>query len=133
MKKYIMGLLLSGIIFSVYGTNLSTGPEENLTPLSPDVPPAPSTGCARWKQICYKKTYCTNRQGLREGCYRCVNTSQFGFHLYPREMERTSCNQDTVDYLQTMGYRCYMPYKNSPCLHTAEQEVCDWTCADSSN
>lgn len=131
MSKVMTGIVLLSVTFSIYATSLSTSPEENLTPPSSDIKPAPSTGCKQWKQICYKKTYCTYREGLREGCYRCVNYNQFGFHLYPREMERTSCNQDTVDYLQTMGYRCYQPYKNSPCLRTTEQEVCDWTCADS--
>ena len=128
MKKIVSGMFLFFVTLTINATTLTTSKEQNLTP--PSQPPAPTTRCKNWKQIFYKKTYCAYRQGLREGCYRCVNYNQFGFHLYPREMERTSCNQNTVDYLRTMGYRCYMPYNNSPCLRTVQRELCDWTCAD---
>lgn len=129
MIALTIGMILLPTCFDVVATTLVTSPQENLTP--PTEKPAPTTGCAEWKQICYQKTYCTFRQGLREGCYRCVNYIKFAVPIYPREMERTSCNRDTVDYLKTMGYRCYQPYNNSPCLRTVQKEVCDWTCADS--
>ena len=90
---------------------------------------APYEKCIKWKEVCHKKLSCAQRSPLRsEGCFRCVKPSQFGVHVYPRQMDRKTCNVDTADFLTTMGYRCYHPYESTPCLRTIEQNYCDSVC-----
>ena len=86
--------------------------------------------CLRWKDVCYQKKYCFQREQLRNGCYRCVKPGHYGFHVYPRQVERQTCNLATVDYLRNMGYNCYKNYESSPCLQTREKEICDSTCVE---
>ncbi|OGT43905.1 MAG: hypothetical protein A3F13_04870 [Gammaproteobacteria bacterium RIFCSPHIGHO2_12_FULL_40_19] len=91
----------------------------------------PYEKCIRWKQVCHKKLFCAQRSPLRsEGCFRCVKPSQFGPHLYPRQLDRKTCSAETADYLVTMGYRCYHPYESTPCLRTIEQNYCDSECVE---
>ncbi len=133
MKRCILGLLLLVTLSCFSEDNIPDLPsaaDDTLQTSTSYVQSAPTTGCVKWKTMCYQKTYCTNRSGHRTGCYRCVNMNQNGFHLYPREMERTSCNLVTVDYLRTMGYRCYRPYNTGPCLHTVQKQICDAACDD---
>lgn len=87
--------------------------------------------CTEWKEVCYKKQFCTQRSPMREngGCYRCVKPgSQVGFHVYPRELDRKTCNENTAQYLSSMGYRCYHPYESTACQRSIEREYCDSVC-----
>lgn len=89
----------------------------------------PYEKCVQWKEVCHKKLFCAQRSGLRsEGCFRCVKPSQFGSHLYPRQMDRQTCRAETASFLITMGYRCYHPYESMPCLRTIERNYCDSEC-----
>ena len=84
--------------------------------------------CLKWKRVCYQKEHCTQRESGRASCYRCVRQQHYGFHLYPRQIDRNTCNFRTAHYLVTMGYRCYQPYGSPPCNRTAKSEFCDWRC-----
>lgn len=87
--------------------------------------------CLEWKQVCHKKQNCVQRSGMREsgGCYRCVKPStQMGFYVYPRQLDRKTCSDSTAEYLSSMGYRCYRPYESTPCQRSIEQEYCDSEC-----
>ncbi|MCX7121266.1 MAG: hypothetical protein NTZ67_05785 [Gammaproteobacteria bacterium] len=86
--------------------------------------------CLKWKEVCYNKVFCTQRESLRTGPYRCVKPGRYGFHIYPREMERITNNPDTADYLRAMGYRCYQEYGSSPCLQERSQQICDSKCVE---
>src|SRR3990167_9384567 len=95
---------------------------------NPDKESPEYQNCLKWKEVCYTKTYCIQREALRSGSYRCVKPGRYGFHIYPRELEHNTNNPDTADYLQTMGYRCYHSYASSPCLQSRNQEFCDSKC-----
>ncbi|PIZ03736.1 MAG: hypothetical protein COY58_07835 [Gammaproteobacteria bacterium CG_4_10_14_0_8_um_filter_38_16] len=84
--------------------------------------------CLKWKRVCYQKEHCIHQTGLRTGCYRCLKPAQKGFHLYLRQIDRGTCNIRTVEYLRTMGYRCYNPDDADPCSRTPKSEYCDWRC-----
>lgn len=117
------GLLINSIpCFAEYG---------GLSGITPSTKESPAFGkCLQWTEKCYKKKYCIQREELRNGsCFRCVKPTHYGFHVYPREMEQNTCNQDTMDYLKTMGYYCYRSYKSGACLQSVEREFCDSVCA----
>ncbi len=40
-------------------------------------------------------------------CYHCVRPGHFGFGVYPHEIDRTTCNKKTKEYLETMQYKCF--------------------------
>lgn len=87
--------------------------------------------CKQWKRVCTEKERCMHRTGLRSGCYRCLRPAKKGFHLYLRAIDRSTCNIRTVEYLRTMGYRCYHPSDTSPCSRTPQSEYCTWQCVRS--
>ncbi|EKD76852.1 MAG: hypothetical protein ACD_42C00566G0003 [uncultured bacterium] len=66
---------------------------------------------------------------MQNGCYRCVKPGRYGFHAYPRQVDRSTCNANTVNYLRNMGYNCYHNTESSPCVKAVEKESCDWDCA----
>lgn len=88
--------------------------------------------CLNWKRVCTQKEHCIHSTGLRSGCYRCVKPPQRGFHLFLRAIDRGTCNIRTVEYLRTMGYRCYHPTDSDPCSRTPESEYCRWECVQHS-
>src|SRR3990167_4029709 len=94
-KRWIFIFLLFFSVSSIAKTNTASTETEK------------TAHCLQWKQVCYRNTYCTHREGLRKECYHCVKPTHFGTHLYPRKMERTTCNPQTVEYLRNMQYRCY--------------------------
>ena len=87
-----------------------------------------STNCLRWKKRCIQQDDCRKRE--QRTCYRCIKPSQYGFHTYMRSLEQTTCNPDNAQYLTTMGYRCYQPYKTSACLEKVEHKVCRSVCVE---
>ena len=82
--------------------------------------------CLQWKQVCESKIYCLQSDVARGGCFRCVKPGRYGFHAYPQQVDRMTCNTDTVDYLRNMGYNCYGD--NEPCLQAGKKKTCDWAC-----
>lgn len=56
------------------------------------------------------------KKPLETRCYRCIKPRKYGFHLYPRLVDRSTCNPKTADYLRSMGYRCYHPVAG--CVNT---------------
>lgn len=84
--------------------------------------------CLQWKQVCYKKNYCSHPEKSRTDCYRCIKPGRYGFHPHPRQVDRTTCNRDTVDYLENMGYTCYQNFESSACMQSREKEFCDSVC-----
>jgi hypothetical protein len=66
-------------------------------------------GLAFLVMSCFAMTvFAHTLQTLKSGvCYRCLKPGHFGFHNWPREIDRTTCNVKTAQYLETMGYRCY--------------------------
>jgi len=87
--------------------------------------------CLQWKKECHEETVCAQRdEGQDATCFRCIKPSEYNFHAYSRQVDRTTCNPHTADYLRTMGYRCYKP---SSCTKFAEKKVCDQVCAKTVN
>ena len=75
--------------------------------------------CLRWTRVCEKKVDCTDASDeSRYGCYHCIKPGHYGFHIFPTQMNRMSCNPKTVDYLRNMGYNCYkqQQIESNPCM-----------------
>ena len=66
MKKIVSGMFLFFVTLTINATTLTTSKEQNLTP--PSQPPAPTTGCKDWKQICYKLDFGQHSTHQRTNC-----------------------------------------------------------------
>ncbi|HLB56524.1 MAG TPA: hypothetical protein VJK30_04265 [Coxiellaceae bacterium] len=137
IKKIMIMIVVLFFVNNIYASNVLT-PNATSVTIPQQNASAPTESprfekCLQWKQVCYTNSYCFQRERLRNGCYRCVKPGRYGFHVYPRQVDRTTCNQDTADYLINMGYVCYHSYELSPCLQSREKEFCDSQCVKYAN
>ncbi len=84
--------------------------------------------CHQWKQVCHQKKYCVSQEQTNKGCYHCVKAGRYGFHVFPRGLERNTCNRESAHYLVNMGYSCYPLDKSSSCERFIQKEFCKRQC-----
>gem|GEM_PF-4741717 len=87
-----------------------------------------SRHCLKWEKVCHQKEECVYRHGARNSCFRCLKPNHYGFHLYPHQIDRNTCNLKTVHYFQTMGYRCFQPKDSQTCIKKQVIQKCDLQC-----
>ena len=97
------------------------------TVFSQSADPANRT-CLKWKKVCHQTEECVYRDGARHHCFRCIKPNHYGFHLYPHQIDRNTCNLKTVHYFQTMGYRCFQPQGAQTCIKKQITKKCDLQC-----